>query len=115
MPRLPAKRRAQEPVVIGGASRDPLDPLPSGSPFLRFHATSTEFVAAGGKARIRSRTTRLEEGKLTTESFEGEVDRNVYDRAVERAGQQWTAQMALFLRAFASLLPFANRRPRDDV
>jgi hypothetical protein len=40
---------------------------------------------AGGKARVKARSTRFEDGTLTPEAFEGELDRNAYDRMVSQA------------------------------
>jgi len=71
-----------------------------------------QILAVGGKAHVKSRQARLEDGKLTTATFEGDVDRTAYDRAVGDAQRHFLAQTALFLKSFW-LLPF-SRNPRSD-
>mgnify|MGYP003693906485 CR=1 FL=1 len=50
--------------------------MPPANPFFTFRRYSfTEISAVGGRAHVKSRQARLEDGKLTTETFEGDVDR----------------------------------------
>jgi len=53
--------------VIALASR--ADPLVS------FRYSYTEISALGGKAHVKSKQARLEEGRFTSETFEGDLDR----------------------------------------
>jgi len=71
-----------------------------------------QILAVGGKAHVKSRQARLEDGKLTTETFEGDVDRTACDRTVGDAQRHFLDQTALFLKSFW-LLPF-SRNPRSD-
>ena len=91
--------------VIGPASR--------ANPFLSFRYSYTEISASGGRAHVKSRKTRFEDGKLTSEAFEGELDRSAYEQMVGQAQQYVLGQTALFLKAFASLLPFSQKQPSD--
>jgi hypothetical protein len=50
---------------------DAVEAVPSASPFFSFRHSHTEISAVAGMARIKSKQTRLEDGKLTTETFEG--------------------------------------------
>jgi hypothetical protein len=91
--------------VIGSASR--------ANPFFSFRYTYTEISARGGKAHVKSKKTRLEDGKLTSETFEGDLDRTVYDQMVSEAQHYFLGQTALFLKSLSSLLPF-SRKQRPD-
>ena len=86
--------------------------MPPANPFFTFRYSLTEISAVGGKAHVKSRQARLEDGKLTTETFEGDVDRTAYDRMVGDAQRHFLDQTALFLKSFW-LLPF-SRNPRSD-
>jgi len=86
--------------------------MPRANPFFTFRYSFTEISAVAGKAHVKSRQARLEDGKLTSESFEGDVDRATYDRMVGDAQRHFLDQTALFLKSFW-LLPF-SRNPRSD-
>ena len=86
--------------------------IPPANPFFTFRYSFTEISAAGGKAHVKSRHARLEDGKLTTETFEGDVDRTVYDRLVGDAQRHFLDQTTLLLKSFW-LLPF-SRNPHSD-
>jgi len=86
--------------------------MPRGNPFFRFRYSFTEISAVGSKAHVKSRQARLEDGNLTSETFEGDVDRAVYDRMVGDAQRHLLDQTALLLKSFW-LLPFA-RNPRSE-
>jgi hypothetical protein len=55
----------------------------------------------------------LEDGKLTTETFEGDVDRTIYDRMMSDAQRYFLNQTALFAKSLSWLLP-SSRDPRSD-
>ncbi len=69
--------------------------------FFRFHYTSTELTSQGGRTHVKARHTRLEDGRLHTESFEGELPAGAYDEAVRRTQQQ----MLGLMRSLAWWLP----------
>jgi len=81
--------------------------------FTRFRYASAEITVHGGKAHVSARRTQWEDGKLSSEAFEGEVDRTVYDEAVLQAQRYVIGQTALVLQSLTSLLPFGGRRSRD--
>jgi hypothetical protein len=87
-----------------------IGPAPS---FFSFHYSFTEISAQGGKARVRSRRARLENGKLTTESLEGELDRTAYDRMVAEAQNYFLTQTALVMKSLSLLLPFFGNGRSD--
>ena len=112
MSKHPAKReqRALRKVesdaveVVGSEAR---------TPWFSFRYSYIEVAAVGRTARLKSKHARYEDGKLTTEAFEGEFDRSVYERMVNDAQRSFVAQTALFLRAFTSFLPLPGKQRRD--
>ena len=90
-----------------------VEPRPGGSGFLSFRYSHTEISAHGGKARVRARSTRFEDGKLTSESFEGELEGNAYNHLVQRTQQYLADQTAQFWRSLSLFLPFSTKRPSD--
>jgi hypothetical protein len=93
--------------VIGPASR--------GNQFVSFRYSYTEISALGGRAYVKSTRARLEEGRLTSEAFEGDLDRSVYDQMVGDAQHYFLGQTALFMKSLSLLLPFSwKQRPDRD-
>ena len=86
--------------------------LPS-SGFSSFRYSYTEITASGGKAQLRARSTRFEDGKLTSESFEGELEAGAYDRMVQQTQQYIADQTAQILRSFSWFLPGSSKRSAD--
>jgi hypothetical protein len=75
------------------------------SGFLSFRYSSTVVSSNGGRTQVRSRRVSLEDGKLSSESFEGELDARAHDEAVRRAQQQVLEDAAPLLRALRWMLP----------
>ena len=88
-------------------------PAPRSGGFFSFRYSYTEFSSQGGRTRVKAKRARLEDGKLSTEAFEGELDGNVYDEVVRQAQQQVLGQAAWLLRSMSWLLP-AMRSTRSD-
>ena len=92
-----------------------IEPGSRANPFLSFRYSYMEISALGGKAHVKSRKTRLEDGRLTSEAFEGDLDRTVYDQMVRNAQPYFLGQTALFMKSLSLLLPFSwKRRPDRD-
>lgn len=90
------------------------DPAHRGFISFSYTYTSVEVSAGSGTTRVRSRSTRLDDGKLTSESFEGELPAGACHDLVAQAQQQFVRQAQLMLASFSTfLLPFARRRDRD--
>jgi hypothetical protein len=87
-------------------------PLTSRSAF-SFRYSYTEISADGERARVKTKRARYEDGKLSTESFEAEVDRGGYDRMIDDAQRLFLQQTALFQRMLSAFLPVPPRRERD--
>ena len=92
----------------------PLELLPPAlSGFFSFSYTVTELWLQGERTSVRAHHTRLEDGKLTTESFEGTLDGSAYAEAVQAAQQQLQAQLAWMQQALTWWLPLLPGQRRD--
>jgi hypothetical protein len=84
------------------------------SPFFSFRYSYTEISAVGGdRAKVRRSETRLQDGKLAHEAFEGELQRSVIDPLLNQAREQFAQQTALLMRSFTWFLPSA-RKPTSE-
>ena len=103
----PALPEVETEVVEG------MGPAARANPFVSFRYSYTEISASGGKARVRSRKARFEDGKLTSEAFEGELERSAYERMVSDAQHQFLGPAALVMKSLSWLLPFSGKRRLD--
>jgi hypothetical protein len=86
-------------AVVASAS-----PRASGSGFLSFRYSSTIVSSHGGRTQVKAKRVSLEDGKLSTESFEGELEGRAHDDAVRRA-QEVLEEAAPLLRMLRWMLP----------
>ena len=86
-----------------------IEPAAPHHPFLSFRYSYTEVSASGPTARVKFRSARYEDGKLTTETFDGELDRGAYDRMVSEAQRHLLGQAGLFARLFLPFLSLPRR------
>ena len=92
----------------------PAGPAGLFSPFLSFSWSCTEISAAGGRTRVTSRQTRFAGGKLSSESFEGELEGDAYGRSVRAAQSALAESMQRLMQPFTWFLPRpAGKPPRD--
>ena len=98
---LPAPAREADEVV-----------QPRFGEWLSFTYTHTEISLAGPKAKVRSARAQYADGRLTRDSFEGELGRDAGERMMRRAQELFLEQAALAMRAFGAFLPGAPRRGR---
>jgi len=87
-----AKKRAPRK-----SGKDQVVVEPATSPFFSFRYSATEISLVDGKTRVRSRCARFEDGKLSSETFEGELDRGAYERMVSQEQRRFLGMLALFL------------------
>jgi len=87
-----AKKRAPRK-----SGKDQVVVEPATSPFFSFRYSATEISLVDGKTRVRSRCARFEDGKLSSETFEGELDRGAYERMVSQEQWRFLGMLALFL------------------
>jgi hypothetical protein len=104
--RRAARRREEAPLEV--------EPVRERGPFLTFHYAYTEITASVDRAQVRRRTTRFEDGRLSSEAFEGTLERGAYDALVRDLQRAVLEQQAAFLRMFTPFLPFARARNRDE-
>ena len=88
-------------------------PTSGANPFVSFRYSYTEISALGGKAHVKSKQVRLEDGRLTAEAFEGDLDRSAYQQMVSQAQQYVLGQTGLLLKSLAWLLPFSQKQRPD--
>ena len=110
MKNLPVTSTRHAPRRRDDAPLD-VEPVRTRGPFLSFHYAYTEISARGGTARMRGRTTRFEDGKLSSESFEGTLEPGVYEALVRETQRAFFEQQAAFLKAFLSVLPWGRAKP----
>jgi len=82
------------------------------APFTSFAYSITEISSFGGRTRVKSSTTRLTDGKLVSEKFDGELDGSAYERMATQASEQFASQLRLLMLPFSWLLP--RSRDRDE-
>ena len=70
---------------------------PARTSFFSFPYSSIEVSLVGRRTRVKSRQARFEDGKLTSEAFEGGLDRTTYDPMVGQAQQHFWRSLSLFL------------------
>ena len=113
MSKLPVRRAERAPRKVEQDAVEVMEPASRANPFLSFRYSYTEISASGGKAQVKSRKTRFEDGKLTSEAFEGELDRRSYEQTVSQAQQHFLGQTALLMKSLSWLLPSSGKRRPD--
>ena len=115
MSKLPVPRAERAPCKVEQDVVEVMEPASRTNPFFSFRYSYTEISASGGKARVKSRRARFEDGKLTSEAFEGELDCSAYEQMVSEAQHQFLAQTELLMKSLSWLLPFSGKhRPERD-
>ncbi|MGH8547749.1 MAG: hypothetical protein ACRERU_03950 [Methylococcales bacterium] len=73
--------------------------------FFSFRYSYQEMSSSEGKTHVHSRQYRYENGKLSTEEFEGTADGIIYDQAVQNMRHLIADSMNFFFQPFASMIP----------
>lgn len=89
MGKVPALRRAR---TLRRVREGEIERVPQPTAFFGFSYSYTELAADGAQARVKARRVRLENGRLASESFEGELDRAAYEQAAAAAQRAFVAQ-----------------------
>jgi hypothetical protein len=105
----PVKRRSSPVRVVEGEVVDAPAMIVKKSTGFRFRYSYAEFSAVGSSAQFKAKRARYEDGRLITESFEGELDPKTYGQLMMDAQRIFVDQTALYLQAFRSLLPPFNK------
>jgi hypothetical protein len=108
-----SRTTAGELAAPGPHDLDIERPASEGGAFFRFQYTMTELSLHGGRAQVRGRRVELADGRLRTETFEGELAPQAFTQAVREAQERVLAHCAALMNPWSWLLP-AARRPRDD-
>jgi hypothetical protein len=107
MSSYPVKRKARPIRTIEGDVADLPASVVKRNAGVAFRYSYAEFSAVGNSAQFKARRSRYENGKLTTESFEGDLDPKTYEHLLSDAQRFFMDQTALYLQALRSfLLPF---------
>jgi hypothetical protein len=115
MNRYPVKLRKRAVRNVETDAVEVIEPASRANPFVSFRYSYTEISALGGNAHVKSRQARLEDGRLTSEAFEGDLDRTVYDQMVRDAQHYFLGQTVLLMKSLSLLLPFSwKQRPDRD-
>lgn len=101
--RAVAKKAVSGPIEI-------ITPTSLAGPFFSFQYSFTEVSSEGGKTRVTSRQARLANGKLSSETFEGELGRDAYQQMVNQVQKQVLAQMDLLMRSMSWFLNAPRRQ-----
>lgn len=111
-------RRSRSLREVEDAPVEVIDSPPKFGLFFSFHYSHTEVSSQGGRTRVKSRSTHFEDGKLTSESFEGELGRDAYEQvtseAMREAQRLFANQISLMLQSLSWFLPLGGRRSRRD-
>jgi hypothetical protein len=114
-PIVPSKREAVAPRghPVPAAPRrrliEPVAPVAPLEPFFNFHYSYTEISSLGGKTHVKGRRATFDGTKLTNESFDGDLDGGAYERMVDRAREQFAAQVSWLVQPLAWLLGSGRR------
>ena len=65
--------------------------------FVSFRCSYTALSSWEGRTHVQSNTTRLADGKLTREAFEGELEGAAYRQIVEETQRQMMRSLSWFL------------------
>ena len=72
-------------------------------PWISLRYSFTEISVSGATARVRSNRASYDNGRLASESFEGEVDRDHAERALAEARRRFSEQAAVLVRSLFGL------------
>jgi len=101
-------KRSLREGADGAVQPDRLDRDARG-PWISFTYSFTEISAVGATARVRSKRASCENGRLVSESFEGELDRDHAERALVEAQRRFSEQAVGFVRALFGFPPLPGK------
>ncbi|GAB3545324.1 hypothetical protein GCM10027343_21580 [Noviherbaspirillum agri] len=116
---LVSQREGREPGTLVSENRmnivdQPLSwPRAGGlSGMFTFRYSCTEIYSQDGNIHVRSKQTRYQDGRLTSEECEGTLDGRAYERMVSEAQGLFLNQIGSFMKLLYA--PFAARSRRHD-
>jgi hypothetical protein len=90
-----------------------LNPVQRKKPFISFRYSYREVSSVGGKTYVKAKEKKFENGKFTSEAFEGVAPGNLLDNMATEMQKMFFGQIASVVRAFTAFLPGAKRDKRD--
>jgi hypothetical protein len=109
MSKHPVKREGRELRVPDPDPDNAVEASPVSSPFFSFSYSYSEISLHGGTARVKSKKTQLDNGKVTSEAFEGTLDPSAYHAAVRQTEELFVRQTRFMLDSFFRFLPWVKR------
>ena len=92
-------KRRQQPFVEPKEDALPLwNPFAAVAPFVSFTHSYSEVTSDGTQTHVKSTTTRLAEGKLRKESFEGTLPADAFGEAAGRAQDLFLKQAEMMMK-----------------
>ena len=108
--------RTELPVVESKQEALPLwNPFLAGSTFLNFTHSYSEISQDGARTHIKSTTTRLTDGRLSKESFEGDLPAEAFGEAVIKAQTLFLEQAKTLLRPWWLPAPLTRLPVKSDI
>ena len=104
MKKLPAKVKRD----VGKAEPQPVAITPPAVPAttgFSFSYSYQEMRLSEGKTRFKSRRIGFEDGRLSSEEFEGVLPATIYERSLADAQRTLADQMRLLMQPFSLFLP----------
>jgi hypothetical protein len=108
MSKHPMKKEGREVSVL--QPDEPVETFRHASPFFSFSYSYSEISLQDGKARVKAHKTQLENGKVTSEKFEGTLDSSAYHAAAKQTQELFARQTQLMLDSFFRFLPWPRKR-----
>jgi len=76
-----------------------LDPVKKNSPFISFKYSYREISSVGGKTYLRAKEKKFENGKFTSEEFEGVAPGNIHSNMAAEMQKMFFGLMGAVLKA----------------
>ena len=107
MRKYPVKVQSHESSVV---ERDAVEVIGAdrAAGFFSFHYSYTE-ISGGAAPRLKSRKASFENGKVTSETFEGSLDPQAYEDIVRGSTRFFLNQTIDFMKALLQFMPHAGR------
>ncbi|MCF8169481.1 MAG: hypothetical protein K9J77_12845 [Rhodoferax sp.] len=102
MARSPVKRPEQPIVESKNDALRFLNPFAAASTFVSFTHSYSEITSDGSQTHVKSTTTRLADGKLSKESFEGQLPANAFADTVGKAQSQFMRHAEMLMQPWFS-------------
>ena len=99
----PLVKRPQQPIVESKNDVQPLwNPFAANSSFVSFTHSYSEVTSDGSQTHVKSTTTRLADGRLSKETFEGQLPADAFGEAVGKAQSLFLKQAEMLMQPWWS-------------